>query len=210
MEVGRKLLGPVLRAKLSFSTKLEAFIHLTNNLSYPLVVLLALLVVPSLALRRDVGWLKLLWLDVPLFLTSSLSVALFYLVSQRELGREVRRDLRLIPMMMSLGIGMAVGNAIGVIEALAGRSTPFLRTPKRGEASAVGARVYRRRPRLALVAEAALALYFGGALVWAAMSGFLAALPFLLVFFTGFLYGTLFSLAPFLRFRPGAVLRSAP
>ncbi len=60
------------------------------------------------------------------------------------------------------------------------------------------------------MAEAALALYFAGALVWAATSGFLAALPFLLVFFTGFLYGTLFSLGPFLSLRPGAALRSAP
>jgi cellulose synthase/poly-beta-1,6-N-acetylglucosamine synthase-like glycosyltransferase len=194
IEVGRKVLPELFRARLPFGTKLEAFIHLTNNLSYPLVVLLALLVVPSLQIRRDIGWMKLLWLDLPLFLASSLSVGLFYLVSQRELKRPWRRDIRLIPMMMSLGMGMAVQNAVGVIEALCGRPTSFVRTPKRGDAGS-GA-FYRTRLRPAAAAEAALLVYFALALVWCGATGLWAALPFLLVFFTGFLYNGIFTFLP--------------
>ena len=197
IEVGRKVLPQVLRARLGPGAKLEAFIHLTNNLSYPLVVLLALLVVPSLEIRREIGWIRLLWLDAPLFLASSLSVALFYLVSQRELKRPLRRDIRLVPMMMSLGMGMAVPNAVGVVEALCGRSTSFVRTPKRGGATS-GA-FYRTRLRPSAAAEAALLVYFAYALVWCVASGFWAALPFLVVFFTGFLYNGLFLFWPLRR-----------
>lgn len=197
IEVGRRILPGLLRAKLPRAVKLEAFIHLTNNLSYPLVVLLALLIVPSLEIRRQIGWLRLLWLDVPLLLTSSLSVALFYLVSQRELGRDWRRDMRLFPMMMSLGIGMAIGNAIGVVEALFGSSTPFVRTPKRGSGSAgsLGA-FYRTGWRPASLAESALTLYFGAAIVACVLNGAWLSVPFLMIFFTGFLYGSLFSILP--------------
>ena len=199
IEVGRRILPALLRAKLPVRVKLEAFIHLTNNLSYLFVVLLALLIVPSLEVRREIGWMRLLWLDVPLFLTSSLSVGLFYLVSQRELGRDWRRDLRLFPVMMSLGIGMAVGNAIGIVEALVGQTTPFIRTPKRGGAGATrgAARLlYRTRWRPAAIAESALTLYFALAIAGCILERAWISIPFLLIFFTGFLYGSVFSFLP--------------
>jgi cellulose synthase/poly-beta-1,6-N-acetylglucosamine synthase-like glycosyltransferase len=194
IEVGRKLLPELLRAPLSRDTRLEAFIHLTNNVSYPLLVLLALLVVPSLEVRHDIGWMKLLWLDAPLFLVSSLSVGLFYAISQRELKRPWLRELRLVPMMMSLGIGMAVPNAVGVVEALCGRRTPFERTPKRGRARP--ASPYRTRLRPAAAAEGALLVYFAVALAWCAAARLWAAVPFVLVFFTGFLYNAVLSFWP--------------
>lgn len=194
IEVGRKLLPSILAAPISRASKLEAFIHLTNNLSYPLVVLLALLIVPSILVRHEIGWMSLLWLDLPLFLTSSLSVALFYLVSQRELGRSLGRTARLIPMMMSLGVGMAVANAVGVVEALTGVATPFHRTPKRGARG--DTRVYRRGLPLSTLAEGALALYFALAVAGAICMRLWAALPFLLLFLSGFTYGVTLSLLP--------------
>lgn len=194
IEVARKLLPEVLRAPLPRATRLEAFIHLTNNVSYPLLVLLALLVVPSLEVRHEIGWMKLLWLDAPLFLVSSLSVGLFYTVSQRVLKRPWLRNFRLVPMMMSLGIGMAVQNAVGVVEALCGRRTPFVRTPKRG--SARPEFPYRTRLRPVAAAEGALLAYFAVALVWCAAARLWAAVPFVLVFFTGFLYNGVLSLLP--------------
>jgi hypothetical protein len=196
IEVARKLLSRILRARLPRPVRLEAFVHLTNNLSYPLVVLLALLVVPSIVVRHELRLLSTLFIDAPLFLASSLSVALFYLVSQRVLGRPWKRKIRFLPMTMSLGIGMAVENAVGVIEALLGASTPFLRTPKKGRAGVAAARLYRRAPRLVVGAEIALLVYFALALFWCVTAGAWAALPFLLVFFSGFFYGVLFTLMP--------------
>jgi cellulose synthase/poly-beta-1,6-N-acetylglucosamine synthase-like glycosyltransferase len=43
IQTARKLLGPVLRSDLPWSTKVEATIHLTNNAAYLLMVLLSLL-----------------------------------------------------------------------------------------------------------------------------------------------------------------------
>ncbi|HSK80929.1 MAG TPA: glycosyltransferase, partial [Thermoanaerobaculia bacterium] len=80
-QTGRKLLGKVLRAPLPFRVKLEAFVHLTNNASYPLMVLLALLVFPAMVLRRGTPIVSILLIDVPLFLAATASVLLFYLLS---------------------------------------------------------------------------------------------------------------------------------
>jgi hypothetical protein len=196
IEVARKSLGKILAGPFSREAKLEAFVHLTNNLSYPLVVLLSLLVVPSLLVRKELGLMHLLWLDAPLLFGSSLSVGIFYVTSQRALGRNWVREIRLIPMMMSLGIGMAVGNAVGVVEALCGSATPFVRTPKLGGSGAAGARRYRTPLRPVFLAEAALAGYFALALVWVVARGAWEALPFLFIFFSGFVYGTLYSVLP--------------
>lgn len=207
IEVAKKLLADVLAAPLPGRVKLEAFIHLTNNVTYPLVVALALLVVPSIEIRHRIGALQFLALDAALFLASSLSLAAFYLVSQRELARPWRTEIRLVPMMMSLGIGMAVQNAVGILEALAGARTPFVRTPKHGGVRGAARRAYRLPGRLVGLAEAALALYFGGALLWCASARVWVAVPFLLVFFNGFLYARLFAFA-----RPrysGARIRAA-
>ena len=110
--------------------KIESFFHLTNNLSYPLVIALSILVFPAMVIRHRLGWTRLILLDFPLFFISTFSVVLFYAVSQKEIDARWIRKLRYMPMVMSLGIGLAVNNAHAVLEALIGKGGEFRRTPK--------------------------------------------------------------------------------
>jgi cellulose synthase/poly-beta-1,6-N-acetylglucosamine synthase-like glycosyltransferase len=211
IETGMRLLPPLLRARLPARVKLEALAHLTANLSYPLMVLLAILIVPAMILRQRAGWEALLVLDLPLFLLSTASVAAFYLASQRAAGADRAAALRRLPALFGLGVGLCLGNAGAALGALARRPAEFVRTPKhrlegsraeprrpghRGPGDAGDERPGyrgRRRTWLALV-EAALGLYFAAAALYAAAQGMYATLPFLLLFQAGFLGTAVLSL----------------
>jgi hypothetical protein len=57
---------------------------------------------------------------------------LFYVVATREIHANWWERLRFLPFFPIVGVGLAVNNARGVLEALAGQRTEFVRTPKLG------------------------------------------------------------------------------
>ena len=201
-QTGRKLLGKVLRAPLPFRVKLEAFVHLTNNASYPLMVLLALLVFPAMVLRRGTPIVSILLIDVPLFLAATASVLLFYLLSQMAKGDGWRRELFYLPALMGLGVGLSVNNGRAVVSGLFQRGGVFHRTPKysierRGE-DWLGKR-YRAGGTPSLFLEILLALYFAGCTVYAVVAGMWMSIPFLFLFLHGYSYMAWLGLLPSLR-----------
>src|SRR3569833_2964519 len=78
IQVGRKLLPMLLRSNVSFAQKTEAFFHLTNNLSYPLLLLLSLLLLPNLAFRTQHGIREVLTIDMKQIFGNTLSIANYY------------------------------------------------------------------------------------------------------------------------------------
>ncbi len=80
-----KVLPLVFRSKASLRIKIEAWYHLTANISYPLMIVLSTLLLPAMIIRFYQGWFQMLYIDLPLFLASTFSISSFYLVSQREL-----------------------------------------------------------------------------------------------------------------------------
>ena len=80
---------------------------------------LSVLLAPSMVIRYNMGWYEMLLIDVPLFFAATASVANFYMVCQRELYPHTWTDrLRYLPLLMSIGIGLAVNNTKAVFEAL--------------------------------------------------------------------------------------------
>ena len=198
IQTGRKLLPRIFRSGFPLRVKIESFFHLTNNLSYPLVIALSILVFPAMLIRHRLGWTRLILLDFPLFFISTSSVVLFYIASQKEIDPQWRKKLRYMPMVMSLGIGLAVNNAHAVLEALLGRESEFRRTPK----YSVGDRpedwsrkAYRTRVNLSFPFETALAVYFAVAIGISIEDRIYLAIPFLMVFFSGYFYMTMLTLA---------------
>jgi cellulose synthase/poly-beta-1,6-N-acetylglucosamine synthase-like glycosyltransferase len=198
IQTGRKLLPEILRSAFPWKVKLEAFFHLTNNFSYLLVVLLALLIVPAIVIREQIGWQKLVVFDFPLFFGATLSFIAFYVSSQREIGKSWRPTLKYMPFLMSLGIGMSLTNVRGVIEGLVNRPAEFTRTPKyriEGTAGEWRTKKYRAASGFSLTAEILLAGYFLAAIAFAVAEKYWVGVPFLLMFFNGFAYTAAFSLA---------------
>ena len=193
IQVAKKLLPTIMRSNVSWSVKSEAFFHLTNNFAYPLLLLLSMLLLPNLLVRTHHGWREVLLIDLPLFFGTTLSVAAFYITSQREIDRQGwMRTLKRLPLMMSLGIGLCINQTRAVLEALfASESGEFVRTPKHGVRERVErwrTKKYRSAKTIVPALEVGCALYFLVAMVMAMHNGHYLSMPFLLLFFVGYAY----------------------
>ncbi|MBZ0112324.1 MAG: glycosyltransferase family 2 protein [Thermoanaerobaculia bacterium] len=193
IQTGRKLLPRILAAKLPLGVKAEALVHLTSNLSYPLMILLAGLMFPAMILRRGAPISRLLTVDAPLFGAATLSVLLFYLMSQVAVGRPLRRAVGYLPAVMATGIGLSVSNTSAVLGGLYRRGGVFHRTPKRGAlpsrpAESKGTLEYHLPQHLSWWFEGLLAAYFLGCCALALIWGMWLSLPFLYLFLQGFTY----------------------
>jgi cellulose synthase/poly-beta-1,6-N-acetylglucosamine synthase-like glycosyltransferase len=207
IQTARKLLPRILRSDLSREVKVEAFFHLTANLTYPLMILLTILMPVSMVIRFKHGWYEVLVLDLPFFWTATMSVVVFYIASQREIGMSRWRRVKYLPFIMALGIGMCVNQSKAVIEALVGHETGFTRTPKmglQGHDKSWAKKRYRTLLTAQPLLELALGAYLTSAIYFALDKGVYFSLPFLLLFQWGFFYVGFVSL---LQGRAGAVLR---
>lgn len=206
LQAARKLLPTLLRAPVGLNVKLEAMAHMLANLAYPLVLVLAVLMPPAVFFRGRAGLTEFLLLDIPAFGLATLSVALFYAVAEREAhGRWLDKAWRL-PLLMALGIGVAVNQTRAVFEGLFGQDVTFVRTPKAGEGPHAGApRGYRPAAGWTPFIELGLAVYLllGG--IFVAREGWFGSLPFLALFTFGFAYVGFCSLMP----APGPRVESA-
>jgi cellulose synthase/poly-beta-1,6-N-acetylglucosamine synthase-like glycosyltransferase len=204
-----KVLPLIFRSNVPRRIKIEAVYHLTANLSYPLMVAMTVLLIPAMIVRFYQGWFEMLTIDVPLFMASTLSIAVFYVISQRELfPKSWLKTFLYLPILMALGIGLTVTNTKAVMEALFGIKSAFARTPKysvakKGEKSK--ASKYRKRLLLTPWIELAIGGYFALAIVYTFTNNNYFTAPFLILFVVGYWYTGLMSLLQgrFERWRTG-------
>jgi cellulose synthase/poly-beta-1,6-N-acetylglucosamine synthase-like glycosyltransferase len=198
IQTGKKILPRVLKSDMPFHTKLEAWYHLTANISYPLMIILSTLLMPAMIIRSWQGTTQMLLIDLPLFMASTMSISSFYLVSQKELHPKTWwKTFLYIPCLMALGVGLTITNTKAVMEALFGVKSAFARTPKyrvnkRGEKSQ--AKVYRKRLGIVPWIELAIGCYFAATVWYAITSENYFTVPFLALFVFGYWYTGLLSL----------------
>ena len=218
MQTALKILPDVFRAKIPFRTKTEAFFHLTANCNYPLLLVLAVVMVPAIFVRASAAegatWSQtaVLFLDAPLFGAAMLSVINFYGVSQWALRRDWWKQLWVVPLVLAAGVGLSVNNTRAVLGATRRGGSPFVRTAKyavvrRGDPWL--RKHYRQCSSLQPVVELALGLYLTAAIGYALATGLFAAVPFLLLFQSGFLLVALSSLMQ-QHGGPGMILSAEP
>ncbi len=198
IQTSKKILPSVFRSNAPFHTKLEAWYHLTANISYPLMIVLSTLLMPAMIIRSYQGWVQMMLIDFPLFMASTMSISSFYLASQRELfPRTWYKTFLYLPFLMSLGIGLTITNTKAVLEALFGIKSAFARTPKyrvlkKGEKSQ--ARKYRKRLGIVPWIEILIGCYFTATVWYAVSTENYFTVPFLLLFVIGYWYTGLLSL----------------
>ena len=194
-----KVLPIIFKSNVPRRIKVEAVYHLTANLSYPLMVVMTALLIPAMIVRFYQGWFQMLLIDVPLFTASTLSIGVFYVVSQRELFPKTwLKTFLYLPILMALGIGLTVTNTKAVMEALFGIKSAFARTPKysvakKGEKSKAGKK-YRKRLLLTPWIELAIGAYFALAILYTFSNNNYFTAPFLILFVVGYWYTGLMSL----------------
>lgn len=188
VQTARKVLPRVLRARLSWRTKLEAVLHLTANAAYPLLVVLCLTTLPAAAARRAWGWGPLVWAELPILLLTTGVLAAFYGLAARRAGS--RAQWRTLPQLLAVGVGASINNTRAVLAGLRKEVGEFVRTPKTGDAGPARPKPAGRY-RMGADAWARVETLFGALLLAeagiAAVAGFWATVPFLALFAGGFL-----------------------
>jgi cellulose synthase/poly-beta-1,6-N-acetylglucosamine synthase-like glycosyltransferase len=187
IQTARKLLPALLRGALPWRVKLEAFVHLTSNAAYPVLLALGLLLLPVLLAANLLPGHVVWTLQALVLLLGAVPVALFLAAGQRAAGRTRVQAARDTAMALVLGAGLSANNALAVLAGLGGDVGRFDRTPKTGETGAArpARRVRVAWPGLAGSGEMALAAYFAAVFAWAAGAHQWRALPFLALMAAG-------------------------
>jgi cellulose synthase/poly-beta-1,6-N-acetylglucosamine synthase-like glycosyltransferase len=191
-QVCLKLLPRILKADLPFRVKAEAFLHLTPNISYPLMIIVSMLMLPVMIVRFYMGVFQMAMIDFPLIVASFWSISAFYLYAQRELYPKTWwKTIAFLPMLMAAGVALTVSNSKGVVEALCHIKTSFARTAK----YAIGSQkvkmqptAYKRRSGWLPYIELAIGSYFVYMVLFAIDTMNYLALPFLLLFVSGYFW----------------------
>jgi len=190
-QVAMKLLPTILRSKLPWRVKAEAFFHLTPNISYPLMIAVSALMLPVMIVRFYMGWFQMVIIDLPLIAASFWSISAFYVIAHRELFPKTwKRAFLFLPALMAAGVALTIINSRAVLEALCGYQTGFARTPK----YAIGGQQkvhleniqYRSRSGWLPYAEVLVGTFFLAMVIFAIESFNYLAVPFLLLFVGGY------------------------
>ena len=184
-----KLLPTILKSAFPWKVKLEAIYHLTNNISYLLMIYLSLSMLPSMIIRYNMGWQETLWIDLVMLLLSTTPISAFYLFAEKALFKDWQKKVCYIPLLMSLGIGISINNGKAVLEALFGIDSDFLRTPKHGienNRDSWKNKKYFGRLSFIAIGELFLTVYFTYAIYLAWINHIYIGIPFLFLFQIGF------------------------
>ncbi len=132
IQTAMKLLPRVFEADAAWYIKLQALLHMLHYLVHPLMLFLAIMALPVLAMGRFTPPALLFVVFGGILGLGCIGPSRLYLVSGRALNQRIDRVLFLLPIMIGLGCGLAVNNTRAVFEALLNRKSPFVRTPKNG------------------------------------------------------------------------------
>ena len=197
-----KILPKVLLSKASLKEKIEATFQLSCFMVHLYVVVLVTLLFPAMMIRdlpgAAYGTPARVVLDLIVFALATMSATVFYTASQYALLRDWRSVLKYMPFLMALGIGVSLSNTKALLEAIFGKSSEFVRTPKYGAGTvtydshkqhAESGRAKGKKIKLLPYVEFAFGLYMT---FCAAASCFhvtsLLSTPFLILFAMGFFY----------------------
>jgi len=142
-----KDLPRVFSSKESLKIKIQSFLHTTHYTIHPLMLFTAISAFPLLAFGHSrLGYMPL-WLFSALFAVIALAAvapSTLYFIAQKFSGSVGwKKRMAALPLLMSLGVGIAVNNTSAVLSAVFGRKSSFIRTPKQG--GAVGVKKFKQK-----------------------------------------------------------------
>ncbi|MBC8251912.1 MAG: glycosyltransferase, partial [Candidatus Nitrosopelagicus sp.] len=127
-----KLLGDILlKRKISFDAKLQAFIQLTRHIVFPLM-LIQFITLPIL-LASEVNLYIVSFLPALTLATYlAMGPGAYLLVINKMYKNDWKAHAKALPYLLVYSIGMSVNNTVAVFDGVFGKKNEFLRTPKYG------------------------------------------------------------------------------
>ena len=176
---------------------------------YLYVTLMAILFLPAFYVNMqpfEQGTIAAVVWGMSLFAMGTASASVFYIASQREQRRSVWETILHLPLLMSIGIGIALNNARGCVEAILGHESPFVRTPKYNTTAPGHTKAETRKSKLPTIPTPSIKLWMSLLEVLMGLYMVLCirlsmevshpviSVPFLVLFAVGYLYVGLSSL----------------
>lgn len=193
IQTAKKLLPRIWRdPKLTGLRKWEATVHLTNHIVFPVMLMVTLLSFPMMILKVSQAASRGFFIGATVFTLCAFSYPIFYIYAQKEIYPDWRRRICFLPILMAGAIGLSVINSKAVFSALFNRQSAFARTPKYnltlGKPKGWSGKKYKAKFELTVVLELLLVIYTSAALWYAFEHMQLASVPFLLLYWLGFLF----------------------
>lgn len=190
VETAKKILPLVLKSTLPLKIKLESFVHLTSNIVFPFIIIVAMLNIPLVVIKNTVGGYDNYYTLMSVFVLASISTFLFYMFAQRAIHLDWRKRLLLFPVFLAGSMGFAVNNSKAVFEALINKKTGFARTPKykieTGKDKWLNKKYVQKKINWTVFVELLLTLYYVLGIGISVYYLEIAAIPFQLLFLLGF------------------------
>ena len=136
VQVARKLLRPIWRSPFTLPQKLALTMQICQPLCYPATGLLLLSMVP-LAWAQQRLPIELALASLTVALSGIAGSTVIMCLGQLMLRHKCRACVLGQLAVLLLGSGLVISNSWAVLTALGGRASPFVRTPKKGEAATV-------------------------------------------------------------------------
>lgn len=124
IQTARKLLDKLWKSGNTIITKIEGTVHLTNYIVHPLILMNLLLTLPLIKSQSPLLWIT------PLFTFAALGPLYMYWTAMKYEGKSPLKRLSNLSVLVVLGMGLSLNNTRAVLEALFGKQSSFLRTPK--------------------------------------------------------------------------------
>ncbi len=189
IQTAKKVLPKLLSSSLPFPVKIEATAHLLANLGWLFGTLVTLTVYPAIIWRTDIGPYQMLRIEGPLFLCTSVAIFFFFFAFTWS-SRSKIPYIHLLSLPV-LSIGIAPSIALAVLEGALIRGGVFDRTPKFGvhgrERLPSSAFIYRQKKFFYLLMNALFFAYSLMPVFFAWQRETWPAIPFLMLFSSGFL-----------------------
>lgn len=201
-ETARKILPIVIKSSMPILKKLEAFFHLTNNMVFPILLVLTLLSLPILIIKVQNGQ-SLAWYFGMLstFTISVLPYPIIYRISQQDLYPKRTRKKKLlwqkifenfVPILLIGGFAsLSLSNTWAIICALRKKPSEFTRTPKfriTSKNDTIDGKKYQEKISPLVFIELIITLYLVVTTTYALVEGQYTLVPFLFLYTLGFGY----------------------
>lgn len=189
IETAKKIFPRVIKSNLPLKMKVQSFIHLCSNIAYPFILLAGILNLPVI-LIKETGQYDDVFRFMSFFIFAFISSFIFYLYSQKDVYPDWQKRIIYFPVFMAGSMGLSVNNTKAVIEGLINKKSEFVRTPKfkimHKHDSWKDKKYITKKIQITTLIEAVLAVYCFAGIVISIINAQIAAIPFQLMFFSGF------------------------
>lgn len=196
IETAKKLLPSIWKSNISLRIKLQSTFHLTNNIVFPVVVIVALLNLPLLIIKQG-GQFNSYFHFSSVFILALISTFLLYTTAQKNIYQNWIKKSLIFPVFLVGTMGLALSNTKAVFEGFINLKSEFVRTPKYvsiNEVPIINKYIVTNKISFLLLIELVFTLYSLIAVVLSIYYLEFAALPFNLMFFLGFFSVSVLSL----------------